>query len=82
MLEARTTMKSKYPQDQYSCPHCDEGRDQGLLETPEHILSSCTAYSDLRVGWNPENIIEDQAAVLRAAIVRRKQLEDKLKTTE
>jgi hypothetical protein len=82
MLDSRTTMKRKYPNDQYRCPHCDEGRDQGVLETPEHILSSCTAYSDLRVGRNPEDIIEDWAAFLRAAIARRKQLEDKLKTTE
>ena len=72
MLDSRTTMKNKYPKDQYSCPHCDKGRNQGLLETPEHIFSSCIAYSDLRVGRNPEDIIEDRAAVLRAAIVRRK----------
>ena len=82
MLDTRTTMKRRYKKDQYSCPHCDEGRKQGVLETPEHILSSCSAYSDLRVGLNPEETIEDRAAFLRPAIARRKQLEEKLKTSE
>jgi hypothetical protein len=82
MLDTRTTMKGKYPKDQYSCPHCIEGKEQGVLETPAHILSSCSSYRDLRVGLNPEEILEDRAAFLRLAIARRITLEDKLKTTK
>ena len=59
MIDTRTTMKSKYKKDKYSCPHCDEGREKGELETSEHLLNSCSAYSDLREGINPELIIED-----------------------
>ena len=76
ILDTKTTMNKKYPKDQYSCPHCLEGREQGVLETPAHILSSCSAYRDLRVGLNPEEILED-----RAAITKRIALEDKLKIT-
>ena len=80
MLDTRTTMKGKYQKDKYSCPHCMEGREQGVLETPDHLLSGCSAYSDLRVGLNPEVFIEDRASFLRSAIARRIKLEDKLKT--
>ena len=82
MLVTRTTIKRKYTKDEYSCPHCIEEREQGVLETPEHILSSCSAYRDLRVGLNPEELIEDRAAFLRPAIARRIKLEDKLNTTQ
>ena len=79
MIDTRTTMKSKYKKDKYSCPHCDEGREKGELETPEHLLNSCSAYSYLREGINPELIIEDRAQFLIRAIGRRKELEIKLK---
>ena len=82
ILDTKTTMNKKYPKDQYSCPHCLEGRRQGVLETPAHILSSCSAYRDLRVGLNPEEILEDHAAFLRLAITKRITLEDKLKITK
>ena len=59
MLDTRTTMKRRYKKDQYSCPHCEEGREQGVLETPDHILSSCRDFSDLRVGLNLEEIIAE-----------------------
>ena len=62
-----------------SCPHCDEGRETGELETPEHLLNSCSAYSDLREGIDPELVIEDRAQFLTRAIGRRKELEIKLK---
>ena len=79
MIDTRTTMKSKYEKDKYSCPNCDEGRETGELETPEHLLNSCSAYSDLREGIDPELVIEDRAQFLTRAIGRRKELEIKLK---
>ena len=59
-----------------------EGREEGALETPDHLLTTCgcSAYSDLREGLNPEAILEDRASVLRSVIKRRKELEIKLKT--
>ena len=81
MIDTRSTMKGKYPKDQYSCPHCVEGREQGVLETPAHLLGSCSAYSDLRVGLNVEQVLEDRATFLRTAIARRIKLEDRIKST-
>ena len=80
MVDTRTTMKGKYEKNKYSCPHCREGREEGALETPDHILTTCRAYSDLREGLNPEAVLEDRASVLRSVIKRRKELEIKLKT--
>jgi hypothetical protein len=80
MIDTRTTMKGKYAKDKYSCPHCREGREQGELETPSHLLTSCSAYSDLRTGVNPELVLEDRATFLIRAIARRKELEQKLRT--
>ena len=81
MIDTRTTMKARYEKDKYNCPHCREGREEGALETPEHLLSTCGAYSDLREGLNVEAVLEDRASFLRSAIKRRKELELKLKTT-
>ena len=81
MLDTRTTMKGKYEKDKYSCPHCREGREHEVQETPEHLLSDCEANSDLRAGLNPEAVLEDRASFLRKAIEIRKELEAKLKTT-
>ena len=78
-IETRTTMKGQYEKDKYSCPHCREGREQGVLETPSHLLCDCTAYSDLREGRNPELVLEDRAVFLTRAIARRKQLEQKMR---
>ena len=75
MIDTRMTMKGKYTKDEYSCPHCREGREQGELETPSHLLTSCSAYSDLREGVNPELVLEDRATFLYRAIARRKELE-------
>ena len=79
MLDTRTTMKGRYEKDKYSCPHCREGREEGVLETPSHLLSECSAYSDLREGANPELVLEDRAVFLFRAIARRKELENKLR---
>ena len=80
MIDTRTTMKGKYEKEKYNCPHCTEGREQGALETPEHLLSDCRAYSDLRTGLNVEVVLEDRCAFLRQAIKRRKSLEEKLRS--
>ena len=79
MIDTRTTMKGKYEKDKYECPHFDEGRVRGGLETPSHLLVSCSAYSDLREGCDPELVLEDRANFLTRAISRRKELEIKLK---
>ena len=81
MVDLRTNMKGKYEKDKYSCPHCAEGRDQGVLESPDHFLSECAAYADVRAGLNVEAVLEDRAVFLRKAIKRRKELEIRLKTT-
>ena len=80
MVNTRTTMKGKYQKNKYSCPHCVEGREQGVLETPVHLLEDCSAYSDLRVGLNPAEVLQDRATFLRSAIARRIKLEDQLRT--
>ena len=80
MIDTRTTMKSKYEKDKYSCPHCDEGREQGVLETPSHLLVSCSAYADLRAGINPELVLQDRAQFLNRAIGRRKELESRIQS--
>ena len=82
MIDTRMTMKGKYAKDKYSCPHCREGREQGELETPSHLLTSCSAYSDLREGVNPELVLEDRATFLYRAIARRKELELKLRSKD
>ena len=79
MLDTRTTMKIKHPKGKYSCPHCLGGNEQGVLETPVHLLSDCTAYSDLRAGLNPEVTLEDRSSFLRLAIARRIKLEENLR---
>ena len=79
MLDTRITMKEKYQKDKYNCPHFVEGKEQGVLETPDHLLNICSAYSDLRAGLNPDAVLEDRASVLRSAIPRRMKLEERLK---
>ena len=79
MINTRSTMKGKYEKGKYNCPHCSVGREQGALETPEHLLSDCSAYSDLRTGLNVEVVLENRCAFLRMAIKRRKGLEEKLR---
>ena len=79
MIDTRTTRKCKYEKDKYERPHCEEGRVEGVLETPSHLLLSCAAYSDLREGSDPEGVLEDRAIFLTRAIGRRKEPENKLK---
>ena len=76
MIDTRSTMKGKYNK-KYTCPHCQEGRDLGTIETPLHLMS-CQAYLNLREGISPEEDFKDRAGYLRKVISRRKELELKL----
>ena len=76
MLDTRTTMGNKYKQK--SCPHCREGQEDGVEESPSHMLDDCAAYSDIRVGLSPLLSQSDRAVFLRQAVTRRKALEQKL----
>ena len=81
MLDTRTTMKAKYNK-QYHCPHCRDGRESGTLESPAHLME-CQAYVDLRQGIDSELLLSDRPGYLRRVILKRKELEAKLrKTTE
>ena len=40
MLDTRTTMKGRYEKNESSCPQCKEGRKEGVLETPSHLLGA------------------------------------------
>ena len=56
-------MKAKYKQ--YHCPHCNDGRLSGRLESPSHLME-CAAYSELRKGINPESVIQERPGYLRS----------------
>ena len=77
MIDTRTTLKSNYEKDKYSCPHCDEGREQGVLETPSLLLVSCSAYGE---GTNPELVLQDRAQFLTRATGRRKEIEIRIQS--
>ena len=77
MLDTRSIMKGKYDK-QYCYPHCKEGREQGTLENPQHLMH-CEAYLQFRQGCNPEDDFTDRAVYLRKGITKRKDLEVKLK---
>ena len=79
MLDTRTSMKAKYPKNKYSCPHCVEGRSIGVQETPAHLLI-CRAYEDLRQGKEPELDVDDRAPYLLKVVLRRKELEEQLRS--
>ena len=51
MLDTRTTMGNMYKQK--ACPHCREGQEDGVEESPKHILEDCGAYS-ARLQSQPE----------------------------
>ena len=79
MLDTRSTMKGKYPKNQYNCPHCEEGRSIGVIETPSHLIW-CRAYQDLRQGKDPELVLADRSPYLLRVVVRRKELEEQLRS--
>ena len=39
MVDTGTSMKGKHEKDKYSCPCYREGKEEGVQETPEHLLS-------------------------------------------
>ena len=75
MIYTRTSMKGKYKK--YNCPHCREGIDEGVLESPQHLMP-CEAYLDMRSGINPELDQLERPGYLRNVIKRRKELESKI----
>ena len=71
-------MKGKY-KEPYICPHCSEGLEAGVLESPIHLMS-CKAYEDLRQGIDPELDQRERPSYLRKVIARRKELELKIRS--
>ena len=78
MLDSRSTMRGKYNKDDIYCPHCPEGKQMKIIETPQHFMS-CVMYQDLRLGIDPELILKDRPGFLRKVIERRKELEAELR---
>ncbi len=77
MLDTRMTMGRTYGDSRW-CPHCVRGREEGELESPEHLLL-CEAYADIRQqAGHPEVVEEDRVQYLRKVIKRRKELEKNL----
>ncbi len=77
MMDTRTTMGRKYGGVR-SCPHCNNGREQGVEESPEHLMV-CDAYKEIRkTAGDPEVIVSDRARYLRKVVGKRKELELKL----
>ena len=50
MLDNRGCMRNKY--ESKECPHCREGREEGVEETSLHWID-CSAYRELRHGLDP-----------------------------
>ena len=75
MLDNRANMGRHYTGK--TCPHCEDRREEGAIETSRHWLS-CTAYSDLRRGLDPEDDIQDRVVFLRRVQIHRMTLEKDL----
>ena len=76
MLGTRITMSNKYKKK--ACPHCREGQEVGVEESPSHMLEDCAVYRDLRVGLSPLLSQGNREIFLRQAITCRKALDQKL----
>ena len=76
MLDIRITMSNKYKKK--ACPHCKEGQEVGVEESPSQMLEDCAVYRDLRVGLSPLLSQSNRAIFLRQAVSCRKALEQKL----
>ena len=72
MLDNRADMGKRYS-FKY-CPHCPAGRQDGVVENSQHWLE-CSAYRALRVGVDPENVLEDRVRYIRRVQLLREQLE-------
>ena len=75
MMDNRGSMSKKY--NSKACPHCEEGRQEGVEETNLHWLT-CLAYKELRHGLDPELEIKDRLIYLRRVQELRKELEKTL----
>ena len=75
MLDNRGCMGKKYPSK--ACPHCPEGRQEGVEETSSHWLT-CEAYKELRHGSDPELVLKDRMIYLRRVQELRKVLEARI----
>ena len=62
MLDNRGCMGKRYSRKE--CPHCLEGREEGVEETSLHWIS-CSAYKELRDWLDPLLVIEDRLLSLR-----------------
>ena len=49
------------------------------IESPSHLMW-CKAYEDLRQGKDPELVVADRAPYLLKVVVRRKELEEQLRS--
>ena len=72
MLDNRGCMGNKYSSK--ACPHCLEGRQDGVEETSLHWMT-CQAYKELRHGMDPELVLKDRLIYLRRVQELRKELE-------
>ena len=75
MLDNRGCMGKKYASK--SCPHCPEGREEGVEETSLHWLT-CQAYIGLRHGMDPELVLKDRIVYIRRVQELRKTLESRI----
>ena len=75
MLDNRGCMGNRYTSK--ACPHCPEGRQEGVEETSAHWLT-CKAYEELRHGMDPELVLKDRIIYLRRVQQLRKVLEARI----
>ena len=75
MLDDRANMGRRYSGK--TCPHCEDGREDGAIESSRHWLT-CTAYSELRRGLDPEDDIQHRVVFLRRVQMHRITLEKDL----
>ena len=75
MLDNRANMDRRYSGK--TCPHCEDGREDGVIESSHHWLS-CEAYAELRAGLDPENNVDHIVVFFRRVQLHRLQLEKDL----
>ena len=75
MLDNRGCMGKKYASK--ACPHCPEGRQEGVEEDSLHWLT-CQAYTGLRHGIDPEIVLKDRIVYIRRVQELRKTLEARI----
>ena len=75
MLDNRSCMGKRYSSKE--CPHCLEGREEGVEETSLHWIS-CSAYKELRHELDPLLVQGDRILYLRRVQALRKELEKNL----